>query len=165
MLIGSRNTCCNARIARPTTPSPGDCGSERNIVASAAKNAERRRGSEMSYTGEMTPPRKEQVVRSSGLSEQRRRRRLMAMSWEIERQKFDFVIDDCKRYFGQWDECDAVSWAILRVVQAQNDFSRAMELYAYNDVSDRVIEEAIAERIKSIAALQQAIKKEPRGFL
>jgi hypothetical protein len=50
-------------------------------------------------------------------------------------------------------------------VQAQNNFSHAMELYAYYDVSDRVIEEGIAERIKAIAALQQAIEKDPRGFL
>jgi hypothetical protein len=82
--------------------------------------------------------------------------------WE---ERFVFEIEDCKRYFGQWDECDPVSWAILRVVQAQNDFSHAMELYACYDVNFRVIEEAIAERIKAIAALQQAIEKQPRGFL
>jgi hypothetical protein len=90
----------------------------------------------------------------------------MEIPQEIEQwlKRFEFVIEDCKRYFGQWDAYDPVSWAILRVVQAQNDFSHAMELTACYGVDDCVVEEAIAERIKAIAALQQAIGQEPRGF-
>ena len=79
-------------------------------------------------------------------------------------KNYDFVIEDCKRYFGQWDICDPVSWAILRVVQAQNDFSHALDLTVSYGADNRVLEEAIAERIKAISALQRAIKKEPRGF-
>jgi hypothetical protein len=78
--------------------------------------------------------------------------------------RFEFVIEDCKRHFGQWDAYDPVSWAILRVVQAQNDFSYAMEQNVCYGVGDHVVEEAIAERIKAIAELQQAIQEEPRGF-
>jgi hypothetical protein len=32
---------------------------------------------------------------------------------------YEFMVEDAKRYFGQWDMCDPVAWAILRVVQAQ----------------------------------------------
>jgi antirestriction protein len=76
---------------------------------------------------------------------------------------FKFLIVDCKRHFGQWDSCDPVAWAILRVVQAQNDLSYAIDQDQYGD-SDHVVEAAIAERIAAIAALQDAIKQEPRGF-
>lgn len=73
-------------------------------------------------------------------------------------------MEDCKRYFGQWDRYDPVSWAILRVVQAQNDFSHAINLTVNYSADNRLLEEAIAERIKAIAALQRAIEEEPRGF-
>jgi hypothetical protein len=74
-------------------------------------------------------------------------------------KRYDFLVEDCKRYFGQWDECDPVSLAILRVVQAQNDFAGAIA----SGSDDQVFEEAVAERIKAITALQKAIEKDPRG--
>jgi hypothetical protein len=43
--IGSRNSCCSCRIARPRLPSPSGCGSDLNIAASATRKAERRCGS------------------------------------------------------------------------------------------------------------------------
>ena len=47
--------------------------------------------------------------------------KLMGMDDELrvlkrEQERFDFVAEDAKRYFGQWDMCDPVVWAILRVV-------------------------------------------------
>jgi hypothetical protein len=73
------------------------------------------------------------------------------------------VIEDAK-HFGEWDMRDPASWVILRVVQAQNDFSHAISLVGCYGANDRVLEETIAERIKAIAALQEAIEKESRGF-
>jgi hypothetical protein len=78
-------------------------------------------------------------------------------------ERFRLAVADCKRYFGLWDQCDPVVWAILRVVQAQNDLMKAIELTAY-DMDERVVEYPIAECIKAIAALQKAIEQEPRGF-
>jgi hypothetical protein len=78
--------------------------------------------------------------------------------------RFVFEIEDAKRYFGQWDMCDPVCWAILRVVQAQNDFAYAIEQVACYGANERAVEQAIAERLATIAALQKAIEKEPRGF-
>jgi hypothetical protein len=80
-----------------------------------------------------------------------------------EQAKYDFLVEDCKRYFGQWDDCDPVPWAILRVVQAQNDFAGAIEQTIASGSDDQVFEEAVAERIKAITALQKAIEKDPRG--
>jgi hypothetical protein len=81
-----------------------------------------------------------------------------------EQATFEFVVEDAKRYFGQWDPYDPVVWALLRIVEAQNDFSRAIILHECEGVGAHVLEAAIAERIEAIAALQQAIKEEPRGF-
>lgn len=52
----------------------------------------------------------------------------MTMDDEVKREeeRFKFVVEDTKRHFGQWDSCDPVVWAILRLVQAQNDFAYAM---------------------------------------
>jgi hypothetical protein len=44
-----------------------------------------------------------------------------------EHQRFVFLVEEAKRHFGQWDMCDPVAWAIVRVVQAQNDFAYAIE--------------------------------------
>jgi hypothetical protein len=77
---------------------------------------------------------------------------LRALKREAER--FDFVVVDAKRYFRQWDMCDPVVWAILRVVQAQNDFAYAMEQVACYGVNGDVVEAAIKERREAIAALQ-----------
>ena len=78
--------------------------------------------------------------------------------------RFQFEVEDAKRYFGQWDMCDPVVWAILRAVQAQNDFAHAMDQGAAYGVNERVVEAAIEERRKAIAALQKALEREPRGF-
>jgi len=87
---------------------------------------------------------------------------LRALKREAER--FEFVVEDAKRYFGQWDMCDPVVWAILRVVQAQNDFAHAIDQVAVYGVNERVVEAAIKERRKAIAALQRSLEREPRGF-
>jgi hypothetical protein len=78
-------------------------------------------------------------------------------------KRFRLAVEDAKRYFGLWDICDPVVWAILRVVSAQNDLMKAIEL-SVRGVDNRVVEHPIAERIKAIAALQKAIEQEPRGF-
>ena len=79
-------------------------------------------------------------------------------------ERFDFVVEDAKRYFGQWDMCDPVVWAILRVVKAQNNFAHAMEQAVAYGENDGVVEAAIKERREAIAALQEALEDEPRGF-
>ena len=81
-----------------------------------------------------------------------------------EQERFDFVAEDAKRYFGQWDMCDPVVWAILRAVQAQNDFAHAMDQGAAYGVNERVVEAAIKDRRNAIAALQEVLELEPRGF-
>jgi len=78
--------------------------------------------------------------------------------------RFQFEVEDAKRYFGQWDMCDPVVWAILRVVTAQSDFAHAMSQAVHYGVNERVVEQATAERIAAIAALQKAIEEEPRGL-
>jgi len=82
----------------------------------------------------------------------------------MEIERFDFVVEDAKRYFGQWDMCDPVVWATLRVVQAQNDFAHAIDQAVAYGVNERVVEAAIKERREAIAALQEALEHEPRGF-
>ena len=79
-------------------------------------------------------------------------------------ERFGFEVKDAKRYFGQWDMCDPVVWATLRVVQAQNDFAHAIDQVATYGVNERVVEAAIKERREAIAALQKALECEPRGF-
>jgi ABC-type phosphate transport system ATPase subunit len=59
---------------------------------------------------------------------------------------------------------DPVSWAILRVVQAQTAFARAIEENVAYGENDDGVEAAIKERREAIAALQQALEDEPRGF-
>jgi len=81
---------------------------------------------------------------------------------EVER--FDFMAEDARRHFGQWDVGDPVAWAILRVVQAQNDFAHAIDQAVAYGVNERVVEAAIKERREAIAALQEALEHEPRGF-
>jgi hypothetical protein len=43
-----------------------------------------------------------------------------------QQRRFQFAVEDAKRDFGQWDMCDPVSWAILRVVEAQNDLAHVI---------------------------------------
>ena len=95
-----------------------------------------------------------------------RMEKVMEMDDELKREeeRFEFVVEDAKRYFGQWDICDPVVWAILRVVQAQNDFAHAIDQNVNYGANDRVVEAAIKERRKAIAALQEALEGEPRGF-
>jgi hypothetical protein len=81
-----------------------------------------------------------------------------------QRQKrYDFVVEDAKRHFGEWDVCDPVAWAILRVVQAQNDLAHAIDVDVDHGAK-RLVEAAIAERREAVAALRQALEQEPRGF-
>jgi len=79
-----------------------------------------------------------------------------------ETECFVFMVEDAKRYFGQWDMCDPVVWALLRVVLAQNDFQTAIDWGSSAD-NEQMVEEAIKERRKSVAALQEALEREPRG--
>jgi hypothetical protein len=77
---------------------------------------------------------------------------------------YNFVIEDAKRYFGEWDIGDPVSWAIIRVVQAQNDLAHAISEAASYGAPERMVEAAITERREAIAALQRAFERQPRGF-
>jgi hypothetical protein len=81
-----------------------------------------------------------------------------------EAEHFAFVVADAKRYFGQWDSCDPVVWAIVRVVQAQNDLTNAIDVDGTYTHSPKAVEAAIAERREAIDALRQALEREPRGF-
>jgi hypothetical protein len=81
-----------------------------------------------------------------------------------ETKRFEFVVEDVKRYFGQWDMYDPVVWAILRVVEAQNDFAHAIDVAVNLGLDQSQLEAAIEERRKAVAALQKAIEREPRGF-
>ena len=86
------------------------------------------------------------------------------MDEELKREfdRYDFVVEDAKRYFGEWDICDPVVWAIIRLVQAQNDLAHAISetSYAYdNNAPQRMVEAAIAERRKAIAALLRAFER------
>ena len=79
--------------------------------------------------------------------------------------RFNFMVEGAKRDFGQWDMCDPVVWAILRLVQAQTDFAHAIDQANTYGVNERVVEAAIKDRRNSIAALQEVLKQEPCGFL
>jgi hypothetical protein len=79
--------------------------------------------------------------------------------------RFSFMVEDAKRDFGRRDMCDPVVWAILRVVQAQNDFAHAIDQANTYGVNERVVEAAIKDRRNSIAALQEVLKHEPYWFL
>jgi hypothetical protein len=79
-------------------------------------------------------------------------------------QHFNSEVEDAKRNFGEWDSCDPVVWTLLRTVQAQNALAHAIAEVACYGEDERILEEAIAERLAAIAALQEAIKQEPRGF-
>jgi len=77
---------------------------------------------------------------------------------------YEFMVEDAKRYFEQWDMCDPVAWAILRVVQAQNDLAHAICEDVIHGAPKRAVEAAITERHQAITALQEALEREPRGF-
>ena len=72
---------------------------------------------------------------------------------------FNLEIEDAKRHFGQWDICDPVVWAIIRVVQAQNDLADAIDQAANYGHKDS-LGPAIAERADAIAVLQKALEQE-----
>src|SRR5262245_10237764 len=71
------------------------------------------------------------------------------------------MVTDAKNFLGDWDMCDPVVWAILRVVHAQNDLTYAIDVVAnnYNTASPRAVEAAISERREAIAALGQVLKQ------
>ena len=79
-------------------------------------------------------------------------------------QQFETVVEDAKRHFGQWDICDPVVWALLGVVQAQNDLAAAIDEYAKYPHAETQVEQAIEKRVKAIIGLQTAIEEEPRAF-
>jgi hypothetical protein len=82
-----------------------------------------------------------------------------------EEEHFTFAVEDAKRHFGEWDMEDPVVWAILRVVEAQSNLAHAIDMTAYAIPGiERGVEQAIAERLEAIAALQRAIEQEPRSF-
>jgi hypothetical protein len=74
---------------------------------------------------------------------------------------FVFEAEDAKRHFGEWDMCDPVCWALLRVVQAQNDLAHAYVQHECFGVSEIVIERAVAERLAAIDELLRAIEENP----
>jgi hypothetical protein len=88
------------------------------------------------------------------------------MDEELKREidRYNFTVEDAKRYFGEWDMCDPVVWAILRIVQAQNDLAHAINVVASCGAPERMLEAAITERREAIAALRRALEREPRGF-
>ena len=79
-------------------------------------------------------------------------------------ERFEFEVEDCKRYFGQWDEYDPIAWAILRVVAAQNELANAIHMTISYDGKERVFEEAISERREAVTALQKTLDQEPCDF-
>ena len=85
--------------------------------------------------------------------------------YDAHTKRFLAAVELAKRGFGQWDQCDPVVRALLRVVTAQSDLSRAISYsvtFAEDDGHARV-EAETAERRQAIAALQKALE-EPRGF-
>jgi hypothetical protein len=76
---------------------------------------------------------------------------------------YNFLVDECRRHFGEWDNDDPVVLALLHVVQAQNDLALAIEQTIASDSDDRIFEDAVVERIRAIEALGRAIESHPRG--
>jgi ADP-ribosylglycohydrolase len=90
----------------------------------------------------------------------------LKMDDELRRElaHFDTMAEKAKHGFGEWDALDPVAEAILRVVQAQNDFAHAIgESVAYGG-GDDAVEAAIEKRRKAIVALTGALASEPRGY-
>jgi hypothetical protein len=81
-----------------------------------------------------------------------------------EQKHFHSVVEDAKHGFGEWDTCDPVAWAILRVVRAQTALAAAIDEDANYNENERGVEAAIEERCRAITALQEALAQEPRGF-
>jgi hypothetical protein len=87
--------------------------------------------------------------------------------YDAHTKRFLAAVELAKRGFGQWDQCDPVVRALLRVVTAQSDLSRAITYSATIaewDDGAAAVEAEIAERRKAIVALQKALEQEPRGF-
>jgi hypothetical protein len=76
---------------------------------------------------------------------------------EHQNERYAFLIEEALRHFGQWDVFDPVVWAILRVVQAQNDLATAYLATATGAGPERMVDAALAERRAAIEALRQAI--------
>jgi hypothetical protein len=74
--------------------------------------------------------------------------------------EFVFEVEDAKRYFGEWDAFDPVSRAILRVAQAQSDLAHAYVQDVCYGVRN-VVEQALAERLAAVVALQKTIEENP----
>jgi cbb3-type cytochrome oxidase cytochrome c subunit len=71
------------------------------------------------------------------------------------------LVRDAKRHFGLWDTGDPVVRALLRVVQAQNDLAHAIERDA-DMGAERMVEDAIGERVKAVDALVAVLKEDSR---
>jgi hypothetical protein len=95
---------------------------------------------------------------------ERRRRHRIDNELKREQERFHAAVKVAKRGFGQWDPCDEVVWALLRVCTAQTAFARAIEKVECYDEDARLVEVAIAERVEAIADLQKAIREQPRGY-
>jgi hypothetical protein len=74
------------------------------------------------------------------------------------------LVRDAKRHFGLWDTGDPVVWALLRVVQAQNDLAHAIERDA-DMGAERMVEDAIGERVKAVDALVAVLKEDSRMLI
>ena len=76
-------------------------------------------------------------------------------------ENFKFMVADAKQYFGLWDTEDPVTWALLRVVQAQNELANAFSVLCDYGHDPGIVRQAFKERAKAIAALQRALKEGP----
>jgi hypothetical protein len=90
----------------------------------------------------------------------------MEMDDELKREQDHLyaVVENALHGFGEWDVGDPVTWAILHVVRAQTDLAHAIDEYANYNENKYGVEVAIEERRKAIAALQEALAQEPRGY-
>jgi hypothetical protein len=78
--------------------------------------------------------------------------------------RYNFLAEDAKRFFGQWDACDSFSWKLIRVVQAQNDLANAVCEVGDGNAPNQMIEDAIAERAAAMKALIADFEEQPRGL-
>jgi hypothetical protein len=82
-------------------------------------------------------------------------------SFDESGEVYRFVVEECKRRFGNWDSADPVSWGLIRVVSAHLDLQDAIDEDVNYGIHDG-LEPAIAERIAAIDALWDAILENPR---
>jgi hypothetical protein len=73
-------------------------------------------------------------------------------------KRYELLVKEALRRFGEWDVGDPVVWKLLHVVVAQNDLSAAYlaSQEVDTDEGDRMVDAALAERREAIEALRQA---------